>query len=210
MNNEQTNMIVATEDDAIYTNIVAKREEDLDDLYSLGSLKECVFDEDDKTFYLIANSFKGLYGTFIFNLKSYDPSNYRLIYANSHRLEIDNVGLFIMRNKEKLTKELVVSYKSIYMNTHTTLLLDIASKHTMKLVFKFDCYQLWEQRISNLVIKGSKDFISVSNNGIFVLALGSMDKRAIKDRNGKEKMIHSLESYNYLKVADSNYLSFDC
>ena len=41
-------MITATEDDAIYINILAKHEEDLDDLYSLASLKECVFDEDDK------------------------------------------------------------------------------------------------------------------------------------------------------------------
>lgn len=133
-------MITATEDDAIYMNIMAKSEEDLDDLYSLASLKECAFDEDDKTFYLIANQYKGLYGTFIFNLNSHDPKNYRVVYANSHRLEIDNVALHIMRNKEKLTKELVVGYKSIFLNKYTTLVLDIATKQTCKCIFKFDCY----------------------------------------------------------------------
>jgi hypothetical protein len=107
-------MITATEEDAIYMDISAKREEDLDDLYNLGCLKEVIFDEDDKTFYLIANRYKDVYGVFIFNLDQYDPRKFRLVYANSHRLEIDNVGLYIIRNRDLLTKELVVSYKSIY------------------------------------------------------------------------------------------------
>ena len=140
MNTEQTIMVAATEQDAIYMDINAKNEVDLDEEYNLTLLKEVIFDEDDKTFYIIANNFNNLFGVFIFNLQQNDPKSYKLIYANSHRLEIDNVGLYIIRNKEAMTKELAVSYKSIYLNTHTTLVLDIATKNCCKTIFKFDCY----------------------------------------------------------------------
>lgn len=43
-----------------------------------------------------------------------------------------------------------------------------------------------------------------------ILALGSNDKRALVDNKGQNRMIHSLESCNYLKVDKSNYLLFAC
>ena len=69
MNTEQTIMVAATEQDAIYMDINAKKEVDLDEEYNLTLLKEVIFDEDDKTFYIIANNFNNLFGVFIFNLQ---------------------------------------------------------------------------------------------------------------------------------------------
>jgi hypothetical protein len=42
-----------------------------------------------------------------------------------------------------------------------------------------------------------------------VISLGSEGKRSIKAHNGQEKMIHPLESTNYLKVEKDNYIQFD-
>jgi len=50
----------------------------------------------------------------------------------------------------------------------------------------------------------------INRDGINILALGSIEKRDIKDAYGTDKMIHSLESMNYLKVDPSNYLLFAC
>ena len=38
--------------------------------------------------------------------------------------------------------------------------------------------------------------------------MGSLQKRLIKDENQKERMIHSLESVNFLKVDPQNYIVF--
>ena len=43
-----------------------------------------------------------------------------------------------------------------------------------------------------------------------VLSLGSVEKRAVKDDKGMDRMIHSLESYNFLKVDSNNFLLFEC
>jgi len=42
------------------------------------------------------------------------------------------------------------------------------------------------------------------------MALGAIDKRMILDEKQNERMVHSLESVNYLKVAAENYILFEC
>jgi len=42
------------------------------------------------------------------------------------------------------------------------------------------------------------------------MGLSSTDKRAVVDEKGTDRMIHSLESCNYLKVDKNNYLLFEC
>jgi len=43
-----------------------------------------------------------------------------------------------------------------------------------------------------------------------VLSLGSFDKRPLVDNKGIDRMIHSLESVNFLKVDRNNYIVFEC
>ena len=45
--------------------------------------------------------------------------------------------------------------------------------------------------------------------GITCLALGTWDKRAISTEYGRRTMIHSLDSFNHLKLAPENYLVFN-
>jgi len=55
-----------------------------------------------------------------------------------------------------------------------------------------------------------KDFVTLNRDGINVLALGSTEKRPLDDSLGQQRMIHSLESCNYLKVDKGNYILFSC
>jgi hypothetical protein len=41
-----------------------------------------------------------------------------------------------------------------------------------------------------------------------VISLGSQHRRPLVDGDGRDRMIHSLESMSFLKVADENYLDF--
>ena len=56
----------------------------------------------------------------------------------------------------------------------------------------------------------NKDFITLAKAGMQVMSLGSQDKRPIVDANGVDRMLHSLESQNFLKVDRNNYLLFEC
>ena len=55
-----------------------------------------------------------------------------------------------------------------------------------------------------------KDFVSLNRDGINLVALGSTEKRLLVDQEGNERIIHSLESCNYLKVDHTNYIMFAC
>lgn len=48
----------------------------------------------------------------------------------------------------------------------------------------------------------------INRDGLSVMSLGSDGKRSIKSENGQDKMIHPLESTNYLKVENDNYIQF--
>ena len=54
------------------------------------------------------------------------------------------------------------------------------------------------------------DFVTLNREGINIIALGSVEKREIMDADGQERMLHSLQSVNYLKVDPENYLLFAC
>lgn len=61
-----------------------------------------------------------------------------------------------------------------------------------------------------LLLTKNKDYIHLNKSGMHVLSLGSTEKRPIVDNYGMNRMIHSLESCNFLKVDKSNYLVFQC
>lgn len=60
------------------------------------------------------------------------------------------------------------------------------------------------------MISGKKDFCILSKSGLNIIALGAIDKREALDENSNERMIHSLESVNFLKVAADNFILFEC
>ena len=128
-----------------------------------------------------------------------------------HRLDIDNANLFILRGKDPITgkyfKELVVSYKTIYINTYMVCVQDISGPDKLRAtLYKHESFQLWESKISGLMLPRNKDFVSLSKTGINVLALGATPKRPLKDNEGQHKMIHSLDGTSFLKVDPINYI----
>ncbi len=61
-----------------------------------------------------------------------------------------------------------------------------------------------------LLLQKSKDFVHLSKAGMQVLSMGSDEQRVIQDNKGVHRMIHSLESCNFLKVDKNNFLVFEC
>lgn len=80
-----------------------------------------------------------------------------------------------------------------------------------KLVFRHERFQLWETEIQGFLTKKSTDFVTVNREGINILGLSSSERpRVVKDADGYERRLHSLESMNYLNLNSANSLYFDC
>ena len=66
-------------------------------------------------------------------------------------------------------------------------------------------YQLWESPIKALM-NSSNDIIIMNKDGLSCVPLGNKEKKKIKNSDGVDRMVHSLESCNYLKIEDTNHI----
>jgi len=121
-----------------------------------------------------------------------------------NKLEIGDASL----NKIMIDDEqcLVVSYKSIHVNSYSVLVVSIP---TGRVKFKHDNYQLWESPCHGFLNSYSNDFIIMNKSGTSFIPLGTKEKRAINNPDGTQRMVHSLRSCDYLKVEPSNLINFD-
>ena len=88
--------------------------------------------------------------------------------------------------------------------------MDISVNDEQTMIFRHESFQLWESECMGLLLGTNKDYITVNKQGMQVLSLGSTERRAIKDSQGFDRMIHSLESVNFLKLDSNNYVLFEC
>ena len=143
-------------------------------------------------------------------MKEDDPHNSKFLIKWKNKLDIDDTNIYVLRNIEKGIKEIIISYKTIFINTFNVVVMDISADAEKSIIFRHEGFQLWESNITGFLLNRHKDFVMLNRDGINILALGSYQKRALKDSLGQDRMIHSLEACNYLKVDKGNYLLFAC
>jgi len=183
---------------------------DINDEYQIASIKSVIYDQEEKFYYILSNKFEEKLGFFVIKVSEKDPSDKRFLIKWKNKLDIGDPNMFILRNYESKLKELIVSYKTIYINTYNVICMDVSVEDDQLMIFRHESFQLWESECMGLLLAENKDFIHLSKAGMHVLSLGSQEQRAIKDINGADRMIHSLESCNFLKVDRNNYLVFEC
>ena len=130
---------------------------------------------------------------------------------------MDAVSLTIIKGEDDITKqeykEIIIGYKTIYINTFCVEVNDISGvKDNSKTItsMNHESFQLWESDVYGFMITGNKDFIIINKTGMIIISLGQKSKREIVDNHGMNRMIHSLDSYNYLKIDNHNMLNFKC
>ena len=72
---------------------------------------------EDDCFYILSNKFQEKLGIFLIMFSDEKPNQYKFLLKWKNKLDIDNAGIGIIRQENKF-KELVISYKTIYMNTY--------------------------------------------------------------------------------------------
>jgi len=212
-NDDQSIIIVSSEIDTIYVDIPNQNEIDLDSEYEFSCIKEIIFDTEDDEFYIVCNKYRQKLGFYVMKMpekrpKKTENNQSMFLIKWTNKLDIGDTNIFLLRNKELGLKELVISYKAIFINTYNLILMDISKNHTRSIVFRHESFQLWESGINGILMEQAKDFVMLNRDGINLLALGSMEKKPIKDSSNNMRMIHSLESANYLKVDKDNYILF--
>ena len=67
------------------------------------------------------------------------PSEHKFILKWKNKLDISDADVAIVRNTKKKYKELVVSFKTIYMNTYNVQVIDISSDEE-KMLFRHESF----------------------------------------------------------------------
>ena len=79
-------------------------------------------------FYALANKYHDKIGLALVRFDESNPFLHKYILNVNTKLEIDNADVSIMINKERNLKELIISYKTIYLNTFTIFVIDLSTK----------------------------------------------------------------------------------
>ena len=139
MNDDQTVSIIASMDDGIYYNHRTRVFVDLDELFSISNIKEIIHDHEEKVFYMLANKYHQRLGMFLVKFDENKPDSHKFVIKWKNKLDIADADVNIVRNTKKQFKELVVSFKTIYMNTYNVQVIDI-STDTEKLLFRHESF----------------------------------------------------------------------
>ena len=143
-------MVISSQEDGIYKDINRGLEIDLDEKFNIGIIKEIIYDDEDHCFYLVANKFDEKLGFFIIKMdeRVSDPikeGDYKFLTKYKNKLDIGDCKLFVMRsnvgkNGDTMLKELVISYKTIYINTYNIVIMDISKASGQSMVAKHESF----------------------------------------------------------------------
>lgn len=99
-----------------------------------------------------------------------------------------------------------MSFKTIYENTYTIMVID---RDSCKVLYRHINYQLWESPVSGFLCTFNNDFVILNKDGMSFAKLGSKElKKKLHRSEGIKKIIHSVGSANYLKIEETNTISF--
>jgi hypothetical protein len=199
---DQTKLMIASDSDALYIDVENYREIDLTDNEGIESIQNCTCDEEH--FYLVANKKEGLLGYFVLRLDIHKPGSIDYLIQWNNKLDIGNVNLDVF--DEKGVRFLVVSFKSIAINTFNVVVINCET-HFIR--YWHESYQLWESPVTGFCLK-THEFLILSKLGVNVLVLGEKENHEVTDVEGQKRLIHALGSCNYLKVEPSNMIYFSC
>jgi len=90
-------------------------------------------------------------GFFVLKFMEHDPNQIKFLMRDKNKLDIGDANIFINYRSE-YSRELVISYKSIYINTYTIAVLDIVVDTDKALLFRHESFQLWESEIQGLLL----------------------------------------------------------
>lgn len=210
--------IVASANQALWIDLGAQSngEYNLDTRFNMKDFK-CLMAYGGK-FYLLANKLDDKLGYYLLEINTNFKENsvHHFVIKWVNKLNIGNADLDVVTHTdtgedddtETVRAEIIISFKTIYENTYTVLVLDLAS---FRILYKHDIYQLWESPVKGFLSTYAKDFIVLNKDGMSFIRLDEKRHRRqiIDGQQGIQPMVHSLHAAAYLKVEDTNMIQFE-
>lgn len=193
--------------------------------YGISEVKNVIYYEKTKTFYVMSNRRHGMLGMYLCRIldsvSSRDPpitsSNFNetFILNQGNKLDIGQVDMYIYEDELTNSPQLILAYKTIYVNTYTVNVIDIDTKDDdgaeASMLFRHESFCLWETNIMSFLNPSTIDLVTLSTKGMIVTDLSSgQQSRSLFDNKRHELKLHSLASSGYLELDDSNHILYKC
>ena len=114
--------------DGIYVDIESRKEHDIDNEYNISNISEVIFDHEDRCFYILANKYQEKLGFFVLRMYEDDPTKSKFLIKFKNKLDIGDATITILRNEKTKIKEIVIGFKTIFLNTFSTFAMDITTE----------------------------------------------------------------------------------
>lgn len=171
-----------------------------------------------RCFYIVSNYCQDQLGFFILRIKEDEPYNGSFLIKWQNKLQFGDANIDFLKCPHRKYREMVVSYKVIYLNIFNLLVMDIGkmdkgSKHDWDkqyIIYRHESFQLWESDIDGILLTPNFNYVILNKDGLSVYSLGNIQKQMIIDDKGQQNVVHSLESCNYLKLEKYNNLVYLC
>lgn len=141
-NDNQDIFVIASPDDGIYLNLHDEVEVDIDNEYQIANIKQIIYDHEDNMFYILSNKYEEKLGFFVLKVNEQDPYNSKFLIKWKNKLDIGDASIYVLRNetgKENI-KEIIISYKTIFINTYNIVVMDITSESTQNMIFRHESF----------------------------------------------------------------------
>jgi hypothetical protein len=126
-------MVIASADDGLYVNTTTKKEVDIDDYFGIGLIKNIKFESETREFYLLCNREGTKLGFFVLRFNEKDVKEYKFLIKYTNKLDIGDVEMFLNYRTET-SREMIIGYKTIYINLYSIMVLDITSDSPQNLL----------------------------------------------------------------------------
>lgn len=161
-NLNQSIFMVASFYDVLLVNFRKEDEFDIDAHYGICDIRSIVHSK--RKFYVLANKCNKLLGYYLLEVSEQERgkscrANYIINWKS--KLDIEDARLFLLRDNHDKQDSLVVSYKSIHVNTYNILLISLETK---MIVYRHESEHMFEASITSILLE-SHDFIMFSQNG---------------------------------------------
>ena len=117
----------------------------------------------------------------VLKFKERNPRKGKFLIKWKMKLNFSDVNINLFEDNG--LKELIISYKVIYMNTYNLISIDISNEHHNSLIFRYESIQLWESECMGFILKNHMDFIQLTKNGMYLCFLGSQDTKIVTDNS---------------------------
>lgn len=165
--------MIASAEDSVYVNMQRKskedRELDIDSEFQISAIKSVIYDKGN--FYILANKCRNRLGYYLIKMDEripieeevyeqdgkeirQDVLNGVMIINRGNKLDIGDANMFVLRQKKY--KELIVSYKNMYINTYNVNVIDLEEN---TIIFRHESFQLWESQVNGFLTTLNNDFV---------------------------------------------------